>query len=36
LGLATIVALFLIWYARLIWIQSRKSRRRRVHERGEK
>ena len=36
LGLATIVALFLIWYARLIWIQSRKSRKRRARERGEK
>ena len=35
-GLATIVALFLIWYARLIWIQARKSRRRRARERGEK
>ena len=36
LGLATIVALFLIWYARLIWIQARKSRKRRARERGEK
>ena len=36
LGLATIVALFLAWYARMIWVQARKSRRRRAHERGEK
>ena len=36
LGLATIVALFLMWYARMIWVQARKSRRRRAHERGEK
>ncbi len=42
LGLATIVALFLIWYAGLIWKQYRKSRRKRAlakrqpHERGEK
>ena len=36
LGLATIVALFLVWYARLIWKQSRKARKRRTHERGQK
>ena len=36
LGLATIVALFLIWYARMIWLQARKARKRRSHERGEK
>ena len=36
LGLATLVAIFLIWYARLIWVQSRKSRKRRAHERGVK
>jgi len=35
-GLATIVALFLIWYARMIWKQSRKARKRRSHERGAK
>jgi len=35
-GLATIVALFLIWYARMIWKQSRKARKRRSHERGTK
>lgn len=35
-GLATIVALFLLWYARMIWKQSRKARRRRSHERGAK
>jgi methionine-rich copper-binding protein CopC len=35
-GLATIVALFLLWYARMIWKQSRKARRRRAHERGAK
>jgi methionine-rich copper-binding protein CopC len=28
-GLATIVALFLVWYARMIWKQSRKARKRR-------
>jgi hypothetical protein len=36
LGLATIVALFLVWYARMIWMQSRKARKRRSHERGQK
>jgi len=36
LGIATIVALFLLWYARMIWIQARKGRQRRAHERGEK
>jgi len=36
LGIATIVALFLLWYARMIWIQARKGRHRRAHERGEK
>jgi copper resistance protein C len=36
LGIATIVALFLFWYARMIWIQARKGRQRRAHERGEK
>jgi methionine-rich copper-binding protein CopC len=36
LGLATIVALFLVWYARMIWLQSRKARKRRLHERGQK
>ena len=39
LGLATIVALFLIWYARMIWKQSRKARktRSRAHpDRGAK
>jgi len=35
-GLATIVALFLIWYARMIWKQSRKARKRRSHDRGAK
>lgn len=35
-GLATIVALFLLWYARMIWKQSRKARRRRSHDRGTK
>jgi methionine-rich copper-binding protein CopC len=35
-GLATIVALFLVWYARMIWKQARKARRRRSHERGAK
>lgn len=33
-GLATIVGLFLLWYARMIWKQSRKARRRRAHDRG--
>ena len=39
LGLATIVALFLIWYAGMIWKQfrkSRKSRKRAPHDRGAK
>jgi copper resistance protein C len=36
LGIATIVALFLLWYARMIWNQARKARQRRKHERGEK
>ena len=36
LGLATVVALFLVWYARMIWRQSRKARKRRSHERGQK
>ncbi len=36
LAIATIVALFLLWYARMIWIQSRRARKRREHERGEK
>ena len=36
LGIATIIALFLIWYARMIWVQARKARHRRAHERGEK
>ena len=36
LGLATVVALFLVWYARMIWLQSRKARKRRSHERGQK
>jgi copper resistance protein C len=35
-GLATIVALFLLWYARMIWKQARKARRRRSHDRGTK
>ena len=38
-GLATVVALFLIWYARLIWVQSRRSRRvrkRSSNDRGPK
>ena len=36
LGIATIVALFLLWYARMIWGQARKGRKRRALERGEK
>ncbi len=36
LGIATIVALFLLWYARMIWSQARKGRKRRALERGEK
>ena len=35
-GLATIVALFLLWYARLIWVQSRRARKRSSHDRGSK
>jgi len=35
-GLATIVALFLVWYAQMIWKQARKARRRRTHDRGTK
>jgi len=35
-GLATIVALFLVWYAQMIWKQARKARRRRTHDRGAK
>jgi methionine-rich copper-binding protein CopC len=35
-GLATVVALFLIWYARLIWIQSRRARKRSSHDRSPK
>ena len=36
LGLATIVALFLIWYARMIWIQYRKGRKRTARDRSPK
>lgn len=36
LGLATIVALFLIWYARMIWIQYRKGRNRNARDRSPK
>lgn len=36
LGLATIVALFLIWYARMIWLQYRKGRKRAARERKPK
>ena len=38
-GLATIVALFLMWYARLIWVQSRRARKARKnssHDRNPK
>lgn len=36
LGLATIVALFLIWYARMIWVQYRKGRKRAARDRSAK
>ena len=36
LGLATIVALFLLWYARMIWMQYRKGRKRSARERSPK
>jgi methionine-rich copper-binding protein CopC len=36
LGLATIVALFLLWYARMIWKQYRKGRKRAARERSPK
>ena len=35
-GLATIVALFLLWYARLIWVQYRRARKRSSHDRSSK
>ena len=35
-GLATLVALFLLWYARMIWVQFRKSRRASSKKRGAK
>jgi len=35
-GLATVVALFLMWYARLIWVQSRRARKRSSHDRSPK
>ena len=35
-GLASLVALFLLWYARMIWVQSRKSRRASAKKRGTK
>lgn len=35
-GLASLVALFLLWYARMIWVQSRKSRRASAKKRGAK
>jgi steroid 5-alpha reductase family enzyme len=34
--LATIVALFLLWYARMIWKQYRKGRKRAARERSPK
>jgi len=36
LGLATIVAFFLIWYARMIWVQYRKGRKRIARDRSPK
>jgi len=36
LGLATIVAFFLIWYARMIWVQYRKGRKRAARDRSPK
>ena len=36
LGLATIVLLFLIWYARMIWLQFLRSRKRAARERSNK
>jgi methionine-rich copper-binding protein CopC len=36
LGLATVVALFLLWYARMIWKQYRKGRKRAARERSPK
>lgn len=36
LGLATIVAFFLIWYARMIWVQYRKARKRAARDRSPK
>ncbi len=35
-GLATVVALFLLWYARLIWVQSRRARKRKSRDRSPK
>ena len=35
-GLATVVALFLIWYARLIWVQSRRSSKARKHSANDR
>ncbi len=35
-GLATLVALFLLWYARMIWVQFIKSRRASSKKRGAK
>ncbi len=35
-GIATIVLLFLIWYARLIWVQWRRARKRSSHDRNSK
>jgi uncharacterized protein (DUF2062 family) len=34
LGLATIVALFLVWYARMIWVQYRRNRKRARRDRS--
>ena len=35
-GIATLVALFLLWYARMIWVQFKKSRRASAKKRGAK
>ncbi len=35
-GLATVVALFLLWYARLIWVQSRRSAKARKHSSNDR
>lgn len=35
-GLAFLIILFLLWYARMIWVQSRKSRKSESRKRGAK